>query len=99
MAKRRMWSGSVVARSAVRYSEKSDRFRYAASILYPPFDNQQDAKRSIADQDPSELDPLRFWSRIMFNSIKTAIIAATVSTAPITVIFTSVAPIPRLFRT
>jgi len=48
---------------------------------------------------PSELDPLRFWSRIMFKSIKTAIIAATASTAPITVIFIPFAPIARLFRT
>ena len=48
---------------------------------------------------PSELDPLRFWSRIMFNSIKTATIAATASTAPITVIFIPFAPIPQLLRT
>ena len=48
---------------------------------------------------PSELDPLHFWSRIMFNSIKTAMIAATARTAPITVIFMPFAPIPRLFRT
>ena len=48
---------------------------------------------------PSELDPLRFWSRIMFSSIRTAAIAAIASTAPITVTFMLVAPIPQVFRT
>jgi hypothetical protein len=61
---------------------------------------QSAARQAIyCGSGPSELDPLRFWSRIMFNSIKAAIIAATASTAPITVIFIPFAPIPRLFRT